>query len=77
MPGVKRSYSAAAEADETVRQHFQRRGKQSATARSRWIPAFAGMTSKRFEEQELDSSLRWNDEQEIRGARTGFQLSLE
>ena len=31
MPGVKRSYSAAAEADETLRQHNQWRGKPCAT----------------------------------------------
>ena len=46
MPGVKRSYSAAAEADETVRHARLMREKHRATAKN-WIPAYAGMTVRR------------------------------
>src|SRR5687768_15211163 len=50
MPGVKRSKSDPAEGDETSRQHCRRRVNLYAvakerTARSRWLPAFAGMKS--------------------------------
>ena len=48
-------------------------------ARSKWIPAFAGMTS--LEGQKLDPSFRWDDEPRGRaranGEGAGFRLSPE